>query len=117
MMATVLLGGKHIDMGRHGKSRAMNPVRVMMENNDDARLRMWIEVLITADGNAVSGAESTTINSAIQALRRSPPSGWKLSAIYALIAGQDQALAHKLATYEDRSDEESGPGTTVSHAD
>jgi type IV secretion/conjugal transfer VirB4 family ATPase len=116
MMATVLLGGKHIDMGRTGKSRAMNPVRVMMENNDDARLRMWIEVLITADGNTVSGTESTTINSAIQGLRRSPPSGWKLSAIYALIAGQDHDLALKLSTYVDRSDEEIGAGLAGSHA-
>ncbi len=71
---------------------------------------------MTADGNTVSGAESTTINSAIQSLRRSPESGWKLSAIYALIAGQDQALAHKLATYVDRSDEEVGLGTAGSHA-
>lgn len=116
MMATVLLGGKHIDMASTGKSRAMNPVRVMMANNDDNRLRMWIEVLISADGNTVSGAESTTINSAIQALRRSPEAGWKLSAIYALIAGQDQDLAHKLATYVDRSDEDSGFGTAGSHA-
>jgi type IV secretion/conjugal transfer VirB4 family ATPase len=116
MMMTVLLGGKHIDMGRAGRARAMNPVRVMMENNDDARLRMWIEVLITADGNQASGAESTTINSAIQGLRRSPPSGWKLSALYALISGQDQALAHKLATYVDRSDDEGGYGAVGSHA-
>lgn len=116
MMATVLLGGKHIDMGRTGRSRAMNPVRVMMENNDDARLRLWIEVLMTADGNTVSGAESSAINSAIQGLRRSPPSGWKLSAIYALISGQDQDLAYKLASYVDRSDDEVGLGTAGSHS-
>ncbi len=116
MMATVLLGGKHIDMGRAGTARAMNPVRVMMENGDDARLRMWIEILVGADGNAVSGAESTTINGAIQALRRSPASGWKLSAIYALIAGQDQALAYKLGSYVDLSELDGGYGGVGSHS-
>jgi type IV secretion system protein VirB4 len=115
MMATVLLGGKHIDMGRAGSARAMNPVRVMLQNNDDARLRQWVEVLIAAAGNTVTGVESTTINSAIQALRRSPPSAWKLSAIYALIAGQDQDLARKLSNYVNLSELDGGYAGVGSH--
>lgn len=116
MMATVLLGGKHIDMSRNAKTRAMNPVRVMMQNNDDSRLRQWVEVLIGADGHHVTGPESTAVNTAIQQLRRSGEYNWKLSGLYALIAGQDQNLASKLAAYVDQSDEESGYGATGSHA-
>jgi len=116
MMATVLLGGKHIDMSRHGRSRAMNPVRAMMRNDDDARLRQWVEVLITADGNTVSGAESTTINTAIQQLRRSNESNWRLGGLFALIYGQDQDLAAKLAAYVDQSEGDGGYGVVGSHA-
>lgn len=117
MMATVLLGGKHIDMSRSGNARPMlNPVRVMLKNGDDARLRLWIEVLIGADGHAVSGTESTTINTAIQQLRRSPESNWKLSAVFALLAGQDMHLANKIAPYVDQSEGEGDYGTVGSHA-
>lgn len=116
MMATVLLGGKHIDMSRGARSRAMNPVRVMMQNSDDSRLRQWVEILISADGHHVTGPESTAINTAIQRLRHSGPSMWRLSALYALIAGQDQNLASKLAAYVDQSDEDSGLGAVGSHA-
>ncbi len=116
MMATILLGGKHIDMSRNANSRAMNPVRVMMQNNDDSRLRQWVEVLIGADGHHVTGPDSTAVNTAIQQLRRSGEYNWKLSGLYALIAGQDQNLASKLAAYVDQSDEESGYGATGSHA-
>ena len=116
MMATVLLGGKHIDMSRKGKKRGMNPVRVMMQKGDDARLRQWIEVLIGADGHEVTGPESTQINTAIQQLRRSHHSNWKLSGVYALIAGQDQHLANKLAPYVDLSEGDSGYGAVGSHA-
>jgi type IV secretion system protein VirB4 len=116
MMATMLMGGKHVDLGSRTRSPAMNPVRVMMQNNDDHRLRLWIEVLIAADGNEVTGGDSTTIHASIQGLRRSPPSSWKLSALYALIAGQDQQLAAKLATYVDRADDESSFGGRGSHS-
>lgn len=116
MMATVLLGGKHIDMSRAANSRAMNPVLVMLRNGDDARLRQWIEVLIGADGHAITGPESTAINTAIQQLRRTSEANWKLSAVYALIAGQDMNLANKLAAYVDQSEEEGSYGTVGSHA-
>lgn len=117
MMATVLLGGKHIDMSRKTNSRGMNPVRVMMKNGDDARLRQWVEVLICADGHAVSGPESTTVNTAIQQLRRSGELNWRLSNLYALIVGQDQQLANKLAAYVDQSEEDGGSyGAVGSHA-
>jgi type IV secretion system protein VirB4 len=107
MLATVLLGGKHIDMASRPK---MNPVRTMMLNGDDSRLREWVEVLIAADGQPVTGAESTTINTAIQLLRKSHDSGWRLSGLYALIRGQDGDLAAKLAPYVDRSEEDSYGG-------
>ena len=116
-MATVLLGGKHIDMGRSGSARPMlNPVRVMLVNGDDARLRQWLEVLIGADGHSVSGPESTAINTAIQQLRRTAEANWKLSALFALIAGQDMNLANKLAPYVDQSEGEGSYGTVGSHA-
>ena len=107
MMATVLLGGKHIDMATRPK---MNPVRTMMLNGDDSRLREWVEVLIAADGKAATGAESTTINTAIQLLRKTHDSSWRLSGLYALIRGQDGDLAAKLAPYVDRSEEDSYGG-------
>ncbi len=110
MMGSVLMGGKHIDSGPKGKDRGMNPVKVMMQNNDDMRLRQWVEVLITAGGSEVSPTESATIFTAIQGLRRSPESAWRLSAIYALIAGENMDLAAKLAPYVDRSDEEDDYG-------
>lgn len=113
MMATVLMGGKHIDMGRGTKQRNMNPVRVMIKNDDDLRLKQWIEVLITAGGNTVSSTEGATIFSAIQALKRnaaSTPHQQRLSSIYAYIAGEDQNLAAKLAPYVDRSEDEDDHG-------
>ncbi len=117
MMATVLHGGKHIDMSRNSGARPMlNPVRVMLKNGDDARLRQWIEVLIGADGHGVPGPESTTINTAIQQLRRTHEANWKLSAVFALIAGQDMNLANKIAPYVDQSEGEGGYGTVGSHA-
>lgn len=116
MMATVLLGGKHIDMSRNGNARAMNPVLVMLRNGDDERLRQWVEVLIGAGGNDVSGAESTTINTAIQQLRKTHHAGWKLSALFALIRGQDFDLSSKLAPYVDQSEGEDGYGVKGSHA-
>ncbi len=115
MAATVLLGGKHIDMGPKGKRRNMNPVRVMMDNGDDSRLRQWIEVLIGAGGNTVSAQESSSLNAAIQQLRKSHPISWKLSGLYALVAGQNQELALKLAPYVDRTEEE-GDYNAGSHA-
>nr|WP_222622624.1 type IV secretion system protein VirB4 [Ramlibacter albus] len=115
MAATVLLGGKHIDMGRKGKRRNMNPVRVMMEGGDDSRLRQWLEVLIGAGGNTVSAQESTNLNAAIQQLRKSHSVRWKLSGLYALVAGQNQDLALKLAPYVDRTEEE-GDYNAGSHA-
>ncbi|MEJ8838104.1 VirB4 family type IV secretion system protein [Ramlibacter sp. AN1133] len=117
MMATVLLGGRHIDMSRRGLARPrLNPVRVMLRNGDEGRLRQWLEVLIGADGHQVSGSESTALNTAIQQLRRSHEANWKLSALYALIAGQDQHLANKLTPYVDQSEGEGGYGTVGSHA-
>lgn len=113
MVATVLMGGSHVDMGKGAKRRAMNPVRVMLANGDDLRLRQWIEVLITAGGNTVDSTEGATIFSAIQALRTSSlgePSLQRLGAIYAHISGQDQRLAAKLAPYVDRSEEENDLG-------
>ncbi|WP_255440315.1 VirB4 family type IV secretion system protein [Caenimonas sedimenti] len=113
MMGTVLLGGKHIDMKQAPK---LNPVLVMLRNGDDERLRQWVEVLIGADGHNVSGQESTMINTAIQQLRRSGQSNWKLSGLYALLVGQDQHLASKLTAYVDQSDPESGYGAVGSRA-
>jgi type IV secretion system protein VirB4 len=109
MVATVLLGGKHIDMGgKAGRTVGMNPVKTMLLANDDMKLRQWIEVLIGAGGNTVSAQEGQVIFTAIQGLRRSPPPTWRLSALYALIAGADQDLAAKLAPYVDRTDDEEG---------
>ena len=109
-LATVLLGGKHIDMGAR-KTIGMNPVKTMLRANDDMQLRQWVEVLIGAGGNSVSSKESQAIFTAIQGLRRSPERTWRLSALYALIAGADQDLAAKLAPYVDRTDDdEAGAG-------
>ena len=109
MLATVLLGGKHIDMGgKGGKSIGMNPVKTMLLANDDMKLRQWVEVLIGAGGNRVTTQEGQVIYTAIQGLRRSPPATWRLSALYALIAGADQDLAAKLSPYVDRTDDEEG---------
>jgi type IV secretion system protein VirB4 len=117
MMATVLLGGRHVDMSRAGQARPrLNPVRVMLKSGDDERLRQWLEVLIGAGGHEVSGVESTALNTAIQQLRRSHEANWKLSALYALVAGQDQHLASKITPYVDQSDGEGGYGTVGSHA-
>lgn len=117
MMATVLFGGKHIDLGRKGNSRGMNPVRVMLRNGDDKKLREWVEVLIGADGHAVTSSEGTTIHTALQQLRRSGERNWRLGNLYALIAGQDQQLASKLAAYVDQSDDDAGGyGAVGSHA-
>lgn len=112
-MASVLMGGKHVDVSSAGSSRAMNPVGVMMMNDDDMRLRQWIEVLITAGGSTVSAEEGSSIFTAIQGLRRSPSSAWRLSALYALIAGENLHLAAKLAPYVDRSDSEDDYGSGV----
>ena len=119
MLATMLLGGKHIDLGgRGGVSVGMNPVRVMMQNGDDMRLRQWIEVLIGAGGNTVTSTEGQSIFTAIQSLRRSPPPSWRLSALYALISGTDRDLAAKLTPYVDRAEEdEYGAGPYASYFD
>ena len=117
MMATVLLGGRHIDMSRSGQARPrLNPVRVMLKNGDDGPLRQWLEVLIGVDGHEVSGAESTTLNTAILQLRRSHEANWNLSALYALVAGQDRQLANRIAPYVDQSEGDDGYGTVGSHA-
>jgi type IV secretion/conjugal transfer VirB4 family ATPase len=117
MMATVLLGGKHIDMRPSGAAQPrLNPVRAMLHNGDDARLRQWLEVLLGADGHQVSGPESTALNTAIQQLRRSHDGNWRLSALFALIAGQDKHLASKLAPYVDQSEGEGAYGMVGSHA-
>jgi type IV secretion/conjugal transfer VirB4 family ATPase len=109
MIATVLLGGKHIDMGgKGGKTIGMNPVKTMLLKNHDMELRRWVEVLIGAGGNTVTTNEGQVIFTAIQGLRKSPPSTWRLSALYALIAGADQDLAAKLAPYVDRTDDDEG---------
>lgn len=119
MMGSVLMGGKHIDSGPKGKDRGMNPVKVMMQNNDDMRLRQWVEVLITAGGSEITPNESSTIFTAIQGLRRSPEAAWRLSGIYALISGENRDLASKLAPYVDRSDSEDdyGSGPYASYFD
>lgn len=119
MMATVLLGGKHIDLGgKAGKSVGMNPVRTMLLNDDDMRLRQWVEVLIGAGGNAVTTIEGQTIFTAIQSLKRSPPATWRLSALYAVIVGADRDLAAKLAPYVDRTDDdELGAGPYAAYFD
>lgn len=119
MLATVLLGGKHIDMGaKGGKTIGMNPVKNMLRANDDMQLRQWVEVLIGAGGNSVSSNESQAIFTAIQGLRRSPERTWRLSALYALIAGADQDLAAKLAPYVDRTDDdEAGSGPYSAYFD
>lgn len=117
MLATVLLGGRHVDMGSRVAARPrLNPVRAMLRNGDDARLRQWLTVLIAADHHEVSGTDSTTLHSAIQLLRRSGEGTWKLSGLYALIAGQDQQLASKLAAYVDQSEGEGSYGSVGSHA-
>lgn len=107
MMATVLLGGKYTDFSAKGsKIVGTNPVRVMMKAGDDLRLRQWIEVVITAGGNDVSPQESQEIFVAIQQLRQTPESRWRLAAIVAYIAGSNKKLAAKLAPYVDTSDDE-----------
>lgn len=117
MMATVLLGGRHVDMGSQpGQRPRMNPVRSMLRNGDEARLRQWLTVLIGADGQAVSSSEASTLHGAIQLLRRSPESNWRLSGLYALVAGQDRQLAAKFAAYVDRSEGEGGYGAVGAHA-
>ena len=117
MMATLLLGGRHVDMGTQAPTRPrLNPVAAMLRQGDDARLRQWLTVLMGADGHALSGAESTTLHTAIQLLRRSPQNNWKLAGLYALIAGQDRQLAGKLAAYVDQSEGEGTYGAVGSHA-
>lgn len=115
MMATVLLDGRHIDMGRGKQVRATNPVGTMLRNGDDEDLRQWIEVLISADGNTVSGAEATTLNAAIQYLKQQHPDHWRLRSLYALVAGQNAELAAKFAAYVDRSGDDDF-GQSGSHA-
>lgn len=115
MMATVLLGGRHIDMGKGDAVKGMNPVRSMLRNGDDDRLRQWIEILVRADGHEVTGSEASTLHTAIQQLKHSPESHWRLSSLYALVAGQNVDLASKFAAYVDRSDED-GFGQSGSHA-
>jgi type IV secretion system protein VirB4 len=119
MVGTVLLGGKHLDMGgKGGKHVGMNPVRVMMQNNDDLRLRQWVEVLIVAGGNVLTSNDGQQIFSAIQRLRKSPSENWRLSQLYALIAGENQALANTLAPYVDRTDyDDTGKGTYADYFD
>lgn len=119
MMATVLLGGKHIDLGgKAGTKVGMNPVKTMLLNNDDMKLRQWVEVLIGAGGNTVNSTESQTLFTAIHGLRRSPPTTWRLSALYALVAGADRDLAAKLAPFVDRTeDDDSPPGPYAAYFD
>jgi type IV secretion system protein TrbE len=114
-LLTVMLGGQHIDLGAPGAARAMNPVGTMLAHGDDARLRLWLELLVASDGHALSAGESSLLHGAVQALRAAPPSRWRLSAVHALLAGQDRALAHKLAAYVDLSDAQDG-GCSGSHA-
>lgn len=116
MLATVLHGGRHIDMGGHGKTRPrMNPVAKMMRNADDGQLRQWIEVLVAADGHSVISSESTTIHAAIQDLRQAGEQSWTLRGLYAAVRGADGALASKFAAYVDLSDD-LGRGVAGSHA-
>ncbi|MDB5858878.1 MAG: Type secretory pathway VirB4 component-like [Ramlibacter sp.] len=116
MVLTLLLDGKHIDMGPSRALRAMNPVAVMMKNGDDARLRQWLEVLVTAAGDGLNAAEGTTVATAIQQLRQSQVSNWRLRGLYGLIAGQDRHLAAKLAAYVDQSDGDAGFGLVGQYA-
>jgi type IV secretion/conjugal transfer VirB4 family ATPase len=99
-----LLGGRHIEMVRGGKGSAA-PVRAMMEANDDSALRGWLHILIGAAGQPVTTPETSVINTAIQALRKTGKGNWRLSGLYALIAGEDRHLASKLAPYVDLSEE------------
>lgn len=119
MVATLMLGGRHLDLGaKSGRKVGMNPVRVMMENGDDLRLRQWIEVLIAAGGATLTANDGQWIFQAIQGLRKSPPSSWRLSSIYSLIAGVSLELASKLAPYVDRTDhDDTGRGTYADYFD
>jgi type IV secretion system protein TrbE len=115
MAATVLLGGKHIDMSDGSSMRQMNPVWAMMKHGADERLRRWVEVLIVAGGNTVNSEESTTIFAAIQQLREVGEEHWRLTNLHAQIYGQNNELAAKIAAYVDRSDD-GGFGQVGSHA-
>ena len=110
MMATVLLGGKHIDMGPQTRRGSMNPVAVMLKNGDDTRLRQWVEVLITAGGHSLTSQETGTISTAISQLLQSHAANWRLGGLFGLIAGQDRNLASKLAAFVDQSEGEEGYG-------
>lgn len=105
MVATVLLGGKHIDMESKSRRPGMNPVKVMLKNGDDARLREWVEVLIGAGGHTLDTHASATINTAIQSLMASSEAYWRLSSLYSYIKGVDADLAAKLAPYVNLADE------------
>lgn len=94
----------------------MNPVRVMIETTTTHACACGSKCSSPLTGTPYPAPKAPRSIAPIQGLRRSPPSGWKLSAIYALIAGQDHDLALKLSTYVDRSDEEIGAGLAGSHA-
>lgn len=106
---TLLLGGRHIDMAtRAGRRVGMNPIKRMLANNDDLVLRKWLEVLICAGDpdSRLANTENEDLYVAIQQVKGLGPAFWRLGQIYAHIKGRNPELAHKLAAYIDRSEDE-----------
>lgn len=108
MLLTKLLGGQHIDIStKAGKRIGMNPVRRMLENDDELALRRWLEIVITAGSpeSPLSGQENEELYAAIARVKVLGSPHWRLGSIYTQVKAANKGLALRLAPYVDRSDD------------
>lgn len=104
-LASVLVGGSHVDMAEPGTAGVkLNPVRRMLEDGEDLALIRWLGVLLAANNATLSAEEQEELQAKIQQLKTLPKERWRLAMLYALVSGTNKRLALKLAPYVDRSD-------------
>lgn len=106
-LATVLLGGKHVDMSSPGKGNGprINPVKRMLNDGNILSLAHWVEVLMAGEGDILTAEQVEKIGAAIHEVAELPAAHWRLSTIYSTLRGADKSLARMLAPFVDRSEE------------
>lgn len=106
-LLTTLLGGICIDMANPRQSGVrINPVKRMLNDNDDLALLRWLDVLLSSSDNVLTPEDKEELSAAIQGVKTLGPNHWRLSTLFSMLNGTNKRLATRLAPFVDRSDVE-----------
>ena len=84
-IATLLQGGKHIDLNATDRALPLNPLQLLGEPADWEWLAGWLEILLTSRGYKLTSEDDKSLWQGIESVAALSPSLWQLKSLYGVL--------------------------------